>query len=109
MTWELSPALRPPRHASISFCEYLCAKLLPFGHNVWIIRFDRFISSLPLPCSMLLPEESIREVVKDCMDAWNKHDAKALASLYAEDDQLDGSRSDRQGCHREIPRTSLCH
>ena len=37
---------------------------------------------------MLLPEESIREVVKDCMDAWNKHDAKALASLYAEDGEF---------------------
>ena len=37
---------------------------------------------------MLPPEESIREVVKDCMDAWNKHDAKALASLYAEDGEF---------------------
>ncbi|SRR6266487_1019127 len=34
---------------------------------------------------MPLPEESIREVVKDCMDAWNKHDAKAFALLFAED------------------------
>ena len=34
---------------------------------------------------MPLPEESVREVVKDCMDAWNKHDAKAFALLFAED------------------------
>ena len=39
-------------------------------------------------CSMLPPEESIREVVKDCMNAWNKHDAKALASLYAKDGEF---------------------
>src|SRR3989441_7217020 len=38
--------------------------------------------------SMLPPEESIREVVKDCMNAWNKHDAKALASLYAKDGEF---------------------
>jgi len=37
---------------------------------------------------MLAPEESIREVVKDCMDAWNKHDAKAFASLFAKDADL---------------------
>ncbi len=30
---------------------------------------------------MLPPEELIREVVKDCMGAWNKHDAKAFGSL----------------------------
>jgi uncharacterized protein (TIGR02246 family) len=34
---------------------------------------------------LLSPEESIREVVKDCMDAWNKHDVKAFASLFAKD------------------------
>ena len=34
---------------------------------------------------MLPPEESIREVVKDCMDAWNKHDAKAFGPLFAKD------------------------
>src|SRR5438309_2519941 len=37
---------------------------------------------------MLAPEESIREVVKDCMDAWNKHDANAFASLFAKDADL---------------------
>ena len=34
---------------------------------------------------MHIPEESIRGVVKDCMDAWNRHDAKSFASLFAED------------------------
>jgi len=37
---------------------------------------------------MLAPEESIREIVRDCMDAWNKHDAKAFASLFAKDADL---------------------
>jgi uncharacterized protein (TIGR02246 family) len=34
---------------------------------------------------LLSPEESIREVVNECMDAWNKHDVKAFASLFAKD------------------------
>jgi len=34
---------------------------------------------------LLSPEESIREVVEKCMDAWNKHDVKAFASLFAND------------------------
>jgi uncharacterized protein (TIGR02246 family) len=37
---------------------------------------------------LLPPEESIREVVKNCMDAWNRHDAKAFASLFAIDADL---------------------
>ncbi len=37
---------------------------------------------------MPLPEDSIRDVVKDCMDAWNRHDAKSFASLFAEDADL---------------------
>jgi uncharacterized protein (TIGR02246 family) len=34
---------------------------------------------------LLSPEESIREVVEECMHTWNKHDAKAFASLFAKD------------------------
>jgi len=52
----------------------------------------------------LPPEESIQEVVKNRMDAWNRHDAKAFASLFAKDADLTNWRGQGATGRDEIER-----